>query len=257
MKARKRWIQPTRIASAGAVALAASGAAAENAKLVQVSDPYFSSRPGGVAAHPRPRRNTNRPRTPFWWWATDGLRRSPPPASSRGQQRGVDGGPTCWRGRRFPYLAAAKPVLRGRADHRFGAERRRDDRRGETRNDIMGLDHTAEVDSCEDQKTKQVTTLGSCRDHRHVDRRDHYRRSPTRRRAPPMPTSPVGSGSPMQPCRPRRSQPAARHRPPAGRDALRRRARGRDGRRPRQLPPTATADPENQDNTGSARTART
>ena len=28
-----------------------------------------------------------------------------------------------------------------------------------TKNDIMGLDHTAELESCEDQKTKQVTTL--------------------------------------------------------------------------------------------------
>jgi hypothetical protein len=40
MEHRERWIS-VLLASAGAVALAASGAVAEDAKLVQVNDPYF------------------------------------------------------------------------------------------------------------------------------------------------------------------------------------------------------------------------
>ena len=54
----------------------------------------------------------------------------------------------------------------------------------------------------------------------------------------------------MRRCRPRRSRRGAGHRPPAGRDAVRRRVRGRDGRRPRQLPAGDPADPEDEGKKG-------
>ena len=67
--------------------------------------------------------------------------------------------------------------------------------------------------------------------------RSPRRRSPTRRRAPPTPTSPIATGNPMPAMPPEALAGGLHgHRAPAGRDPLRRRLRGRDGRRPRQLP---------------------
>ena len=76
-----------------------------------------------------------------------------------GQQRGVDGESNVLAWEAFPHLAASKT---------YSADAQITDSAPsavamttgvKTINDLMGLDHTARLDSCEDQKTKAVTTL--------------------------------------------------------------------------------------------------
>ena len=76
-----------------------------------------------------------------------------------GQQRGVDGEFNVLAWEAFPHLAASKT---------YSADAQITDSAPsavamttgvKTKNDLMGLDHTVTLDSCDDQKTKAVTTL--------------------------------------------------------------------------------------------------
>ena len=160
MKRPERWI-PALLASAGVVALAASGAIAEDAELVQVNDPYFQQSQQALQRILAQQRNINQAKNVILV-VGDGMGFSTVTAARiyEGQQRGVDGesNASCLGGipssrsledlllrtRRSPMLAPSAVAMT------TGVK---------TKNDIMGLDHTAELESCEDQKTKQVTTL--------------------------------------------------------------------------------------------------
>ena len=199
-------------ATTALVALATWSAQAENARLVQGEDPYFKQAQGQLQRILTQQTNTNRAKNVILI-VGDGMGFSTVTAARifEGQQRGVDGESNVLAWEAFPYLAASKT---------YSADAQITDSAPsavamttgvKTINDLMGLDHTAKLESCEDQKTKAVTTLvGAGRDHRHVDRCGHHGDgSPTRRPAPPTPTSPIATGNPMPPCRPRRSSRAA------------------------------------------------
>ena len=110
-------------AGVGAVALAASAAAADNAKLVQGDDPYFLQ-----SQEPRCRRiltqqrNTNRAKNVILI-VGDGMGFSTVTAARifEGQQRGVDGESNMLAWEAFPLPRRLQDLFRRRADHRFGA----------------------------------------------------------------------------------------------------------------------------------------
>ena len=177
-----------------------------------------------------------------------------------GQQRGVDGESNVLAWEAFPHLAASKT---------YSADAQITDSAPsavamttgvKTINDLMGLDHTARLDSCEDQKTKAVTTLWEMAEsigmstgavttatithatpgatYAHIANRDWESDAA-------MPPEALRGG-------------LHGHRAPAGRHPLRRRLRGRHGRRPGQLPAGAARPiPNTRTRRASARTAPT
>jgi alkaline phosphatase len=159
MKHRERWI-PALLASAGAVALAASGALAEDAELVQVNDPYFQQSQEALQRILAQQRNTNQAKNVILV-VGDGMGFSTVTAARiyEGQQRGVDGESNVLAWEAFPYLAASKTYSSDAQITDSAPSAVAMTTGVKTKNDIMGLDHTAELESCEDQKTKQVTTL--------------------------------------------------------------------------------------------------
>ena len=76
-----------------------------------------------------------------------------------GQQRGVDGESNVLAWEAFPYLAASKTYSADAQITNSAPSAVAMTTGVKTINDLMGLDHTAELESCEDQKTKAVTTL--------------------------------------------------------------------------------------------------
>lgn len=142
------------------IALAAAPAGAADATLVQADDPYYKQADQALNAVLRQPRNTNRAKN-IILVVGDGMGFSTVTATRifEGQQRGVDGESNILSWEAFPYLAAAKT---------YSADAQITDSAPsavamtagvKTINDVMGLDHTAKLNSCEDQKTKQVTTL--------------------------------------------------------------------------------------------------
>jgi alkaline phosphatase len=71
----------------------------------------------------------------------------------------VDGESNVLAWEAFPYLAASKTYSSDAQITDSAPSAVAMTTGVKTKNDIMGLDHTAELESCEDQKTKQVTTL--------------------------------------------------------------------------------------------------
>ncbi|MFI0846634.1 alkaline phosphatase [Mesorhizobium sp. IMUNJ 23232] len=154
----KRLARPALLALAG---VAATGIArADDARLVQGDDPYYKQADSALTEILKRQKNTNRARNVILI-VGDGMGFSTVTATRifEGQQRGVDGESNvlAWEG--FPYLAASKT---------YSADAQITDSAPsavamttgvKTINDLMGLNHTAKLGSCEDQKTKQVTTL--------------------------------------------------------------------------------------------------
>ncbi len=137
-----------------------AGAFAEDARLIQGDDPYYKQADAALGAILRQQKNTNRARNVILF-VGDGMGFSTVTATRifEGQQRGVDGESNVLAWEAFPYLAASKT---------YSADAQITDSAPsavamtagvKTINDVMGLDHTARLDSCEDQKTKHVTTL--------------------------------------------------------------------------------------------------
>jgi alkaline phosphatase len=147
-------------ATTALVALATWSAQAENARLVQGEDPYFKQAQGQLQRILTQQKNTNRAKNVILV-VGDGMGFSTVTAARifEGQQRGVDGESNILAWEAFPYLAASKT---------YSADAQITDSAPsavamttgvKTINDLMGLDHTAKLESCEDQKTKAVTTL--------------------------------------------------------------------------------------------------
>jgi alkaline phosphatase len=76
-----------------------------------------------------------------------------------GQSRGVDGESNVLTFESLPYLAASKTYSSDAQVSDSAPTATAMTTGVKTRNDIIGLDHTAALDSCDDQQNKRVTTL--------------------------------------------------------------------------------------------------
>jgi alkaline phosphatase len=135
-------------------------ARADDAILAQGDDPYYKQADAAMKKVLQLQKNTNQAKNVILF-VGDGMGFSTVTATRifEGQQRGVDGESNILAWEAFPYLAASKT---------YSADAQITDSAPsavamtagvKTINDVMGLNHTAKLDSCEDQKTKQVTTL--------------------------------------------------------------------------------------------------
>ncbi|HLT02388.1 MAG TPA: alkaline phosphatase, partial [Geminicoccaceae bacterium] len=151
---------PALVASAGALVLGISGAAAEEAELVQANDPYFRQAQAALQRILTQERNTNQAKNVILV-VGDGMGFSTVTAARifEGQQRGVDGESNVLAWEAFPYLAASKTYSSDAQITDSAPSAVAMTTGVKTKNDLMGLDHTARLENCEDQKTKQVTTL--------------------------------------------------------------------------------------------------
>lgn len=139
---------------------AITAGAAEKAQLTQREDPYFLQAQAQLQQRLKQTPNTNQAKNVILV-VGDGMGFSTVTAARifEGQQRGVDGESNVLAWEAFPYLAAAKT---------YSADAQITDSAPsavamttgvKTINDLMGLNHTASLNSCEDQQTKTVTTL--------------------------------------------------------------------------------------------------
>ena len=155
-RVRNSWL----VATTALVCGTASLAAAQEARLVQGDDPYFKQAQGQLQRVLTQQNNTNRAKNVILV-VGDGMGFSTVTAARifEGQQRGVDGESNVLAWEAFPHLAASKT---------YSADAQITDSAPsavamttgvKTINDVMGLDHTVKLDSCDDQKTKAVTTL--------------------------------------------------------------------------------------------------
>jgi alkaline phosphatase len=160
MKYQQRWVRPALLASAGAAALAASGALAADAELVQVGDPYLQQSQAALQRILAQPRITNQAKNVILV-VGDGMGFATVTAARifEGQQRGVDGESNVLAWEAFPYLAASKTYSSDAQITDPAPSAVAMTTGVKTKNGLMGLNHTAELESCEDQKTKQVTTL--------------------------------------------------------------------------------------------------
>ncbi|MEL5408357.1 alkaline phosphatase [Serratia nevei] len=138
----------------------ATAGTADNAQLTQREDPYFLQAQAQLQQRLKQTPNTNRAKNVILV-VGDGMGFSTVTAARifEGQQRGVDGESNVLAWEAFPYLAAAKT---------YSADAQITDSAPsavamttgvKTINDLMGLNHTAALNNCEDQQTKAVTTL--------------------------------------------------------------------------------------------------
>jgi alkaline phosphatase len=148
---------------AGTCLLALGSAAslrADDASLAQGDDPYFKQAQAQLEANLTLQNNTNRAKNviPI---VGDGMGFSTVTATRifEGQQRGVDGESNVLAWEAFPHLAASKTYSSDAQITDSAPSAVAMTAGVKTKNDIMGLDHTATLDSCDDQKAKMVTTL--------------------------------------------------------------------------------------------------
>lgn len=156
-------MQAMRIAVTAGVCLAfaaLSGARADEARLVQADDPYYRQADQALSRNLQLQRNTNQARNVILF-VGDGMGFSTVTATRifEGQQRGVDGESNVLAWEAFPYLAASKTYSHDAQITDSAPSAVAMTTGVKTINDLMGLDQTAKLDSCQDQKTKHVTTL--------------------------------------------------------------------------------------------------
>ena len=134
--------------------------AQEGAKLVQADDPYFKQAQGQMQRILTQQRNTNRAKNVILV-VGDGMGFSTVTAARifEGQQRGVDGESNVLAWEAFPYLAASKTYSSDAQITDSAPSAVAMTAGVKTINDVMGINHTSTLESCEDQKTKAVTTL--------------------------------------------------------------------------------------------------
>ena len=138
----------------------AQGARADDATLVQSDDPYYKQADQALNKILQLQKNTNRAKNVILF-VGDGMGFSTVTAARifEGQQRGVDGESNVLAWEAFPYLAASKTYSHDAQITDSAPSAVAMTTGVKTLNDLMGLDHTAKLNSCEDQKTKHVTTL--------------------------------------------------------------------------------------------------
>jgi alkaline phosphatase len=148
---------------AGTCLLALGSAAplrADDASLAQGDDPYFKQAQAQLQANLTLQNNTNRAKNVILI-VGDGMGFSTVTATRifEGQQRGIDGESNVLAWEAFPHLAASKTYSSDAQITDSAPSAVAMTAGVKTKNDIMGLDHTATLDSCDDQKAKMVTTL--------------------------------------------------------------------------------------------------
>ena len=138
----------------------AQGTRADDATLLQADDPYYKQADQALNTILQLQRNTNRAKNVILF-VGDGMGFSTVTATRifEGQQRGVDGELNVLAWEAFPYLAASKTYSHDAQITDSAPSAVAMTTGVKTINDLMGLDHTAKLDSCEDQKTKHVSTL--------------------------------------------------------------------------------------------------
>ncbi len=138
----------------------AEGARADDATLVQADDLYYKQADQALNKVLQLQRNTNRAKNVILF-VGDGMGFSTVTATRifEGQQRGVDGESNVLAWEAFPYLAASKTYSHDAQITNSAPSAVAMTTGVKTINDVMGLAHTAKLNSCEDQKTKPVTTL--------------------------------------------------------------------------------------------------
>ena len=133
---------------------------AAEANLVQTDDPYFKQAQEQLQANLTLQNNTNRAKNVILF-VGDGMGFSTVTATRifEGQQRGIDGESNILAWEAFPHLAASKTYSSDAQITDSAPSAVAMTAGVKTKNDIMGLDHTATLDSCDDQQAKAVTTL--------------------------------------------------------------------------------------------------
>ena len=249
------------LAGAAAVALATGAARAADGPLVQAADPYFVEAQDilkqALAAQP----NTNRAKNVILF-VGDGMGISTVTAARifEGQQRGVDGVSNQLAFDAFPHVALSK-TYSSDAQVTDSAPSATAMMTGvKLKNDMLGVNAQAIYNDCASAMANKVTTLvemaelagmstGAITTTRHHPRHSGRHLLP---HAEPR----LGGRRRHEAGGDRRR--LHRHRPPAGRDVLRRRPRGRHGWRPRALPARRRwTTPRTRARRASARTART
>jgi alkaline phosphatase len=139
---------------------AASRGHADDARLTQGVDPYFKQAQAALQENLELQNNTNRAKNVILI-VGDGMGFSTVTATRifEGQQRGVDGESNVLAWESFPHLAASKTYSSDAQITDSAPSAVAMTAGVKTKNDIMGLDSTAALESCDDQKAKAVTTL--------------------------------------------------------------------------------------------------
>jgi alkaline phosphatase len=142
------------------VALSASVAAAENAKLVQTEDSYFKQGQEILQKNLALQPNTNQAKNVILFIA-DGMGVSTITAARifEGQQRGVDGESNVLSFEAFPHAALVKTYAHDAQVADSAPTAVAMVTGVKTKNDIIGLNQEAMVSDCEASKGKDVTTL--------------------------------------------------------------------------------------------------
>jgi alkaline phosphatase len=148
------------LGSVAMLALAGGPVWAEAASLTQGDDPYFKQGQDTLRRIMTQQKNTSQAKN-IILFVGDGLGFSTVTATRifAGQAQGVDGESHVLTFESFPYLAASKTYSSDAQVSDSAPTATAMTTGVKTKNDIIGLDHTAALDSCEDQKTKGVTTI--------------------------------------------------------------------------------------------------
>ena len=154
------------LASAALGACASTGgdgsasSAATGARIAQLDDPYFKQADAQMQRVMAQKPNTNRARNVILV-VGDGMGFSTVTAARifEGQRRGVDGESNVLSWEAFPYMAASKTYSSDAQITDSAPSAVAMTAGVKTINDVMGIDHTSRLNSCEDQKNNRVTTL--------------------------------------------------------------------------------------------------
>ena len=148
------------VVGTAALALLAGQPRAEDARLVQGDDPYFKQAQGQLQRILAQPRNTNQAKNVILV-VGDGMGFSTVTAARifEGQQRGVDGESNILAWEAFPHMAASKTYSSDAQITDSAPSAVAMTTGVKTINDVMGINHTSKLDSCDDQKAKAVTTL--------------------------------------------------------------------------------------------------
>jgi alkaline phosphatase len=153
-------VRDALLASAAVVALSASAAVAENAKLVQTEDSYFKQGQDTLQKNLALQPNTNQAKNVILFIA-DGMGVSTITATRifEGQQQGKDGESNVLAFEAFPHAALVKTYAHD-AQVPDSAPTATSMVTGvKTKNDVIGLNKDAVLGDCEASKGKEVTTL--------------------------------------------------------------------------------------------------
>jgi alkaline phosphatase len=155
-----RTVRRAFLAGSALSLLTVSAASAQSVGPTQADDSYFKQGQQTLQRMLTQQRNTNRAKNVILFVA-DGMGFATVTATRilEGQMRGVDGESNVLAYEAFPYLAASKTYSHDGQVSDSAPTAVAMTAGVKTKNDIIGLDQTADLNNCEHQKTKTVTTL--------------------------------------------------------------------------------------------------